>query len=171
VGRAWGASNLRASQCSLFASQFGPHRCAAGKTRRSSLPGRRPRSGTSDDFHSAASKYLRPREVVRGPRGAFAAEPFLACHFSPLGVSAQNQLSGQRQGPICAGQDRVGPKSNVRFGSKAIFAAKFIGPLDFVDCTPISVGDAGCVDHFQFWCSCHSRRPEFGRRPTILRRR
>ena len=35
---AWEASNLRASQCCSCASQFDPHRCAAGKTRRSSPP-------------------------------------------------------------------------------------------------------------------------------------
>jgi hypothetical protein len=58
-------------------------RCATGKTRRSSLPGRRPRSETSDCCRCYAGKYLRPREAARGPRGALAAGFFSTYRFSP----------------------------------------------------------------------------------------
>ena len=56
----------------LVCQSIRPHRCAAEKTRRSSPPDRRPRSETSDRFRDA-SKYQRPREVARRPRGALAA--------------------------------------------------------------------------------------------------
>ena len=85
---AWEASNLRASQCCSCASRFDPHRCAAGKTRRSSPPDRRPRSETSDRFGRDASKYPRPREVARRPRGALAAGSCSTYRFPWERVSA-----------------------------------------------------------------------------------
>jgi hypothetical protein len=66
-------SNLRASQCRSYASQFGRHRSAAGKTRRSSTSGRRPQSETSGRFGRDANKCQRLREVARRPRGARVA--------------------------------------------------------------------------------------------------
>src|SRR5262245_21295789 len=62
--------------------------------------------------------------------------PFLA-----MGEGAQHSASRylERQTPLCSGQDRVGPKSNVRFGSKAE-----VKTLHFDICfTPES--DVGCV--------------------------
>src|SRR5262245_39531943 len=80
---AWEASNLRASRCSSYANRFGPHRCAAGKTRRSWPPGRRRRLETSDRFGRDASKYQRPREVARRPRGTLEAGSCLTYRFPP----------------------------------------------------------------------------------------
>src|SRR5262249_31429360 len=65
--------NPIASQCSSYASRFGYHHCPAVKTKRSSPPGHQLRSETSDRFGCAASKYQRPREAARRPRGALAA--------------------------------------------------------------------------------------------------
>ena len=85
---AWEALNLRVSQCCAYASRFDPHRCAAGKTRRSSLLGRRPRSETSDRFGCGANKCQRLREVARLPRGALAAGSCSTYRFPQERVSA-----------------------------------------------------------------------------------
>src|SRR5262249_29108339 len=61
----------------------GPHHCAVGKPRRSSPLGHRPRSETSDRFGCDASKYQRPREVARRPRGALAAGSCSTYRFPP----------------------------------------------------------------------------------------
>ena len=94
-GHAWEASNLRASQCCAYASRFDHHRCAAGKTRRSSPPGRRPRSETSDRFGRDAGKYQRPREVARRPHGALAAGSCSTYRFPWERVSAELKESVQ----------------------------------------------------------------------------
>ena len=78
-----------------YARRFGPHRCAAAKTRRSSPPGRRPRSETSDRFGCDASKYRRPREVARRPRGALAAGSCSTYRFPWEMVSADIKESVQ----------------------------------------------------------------------------
>src|SRR5262245_30102280 len=56
----------------------------------------------------------------------------------------------ERQTLLCAGQDRVGPKSNVRFGSKADICSA----LDYVRFTPNS--DIDCI----FQCVCFGPKAE-----------
>src|SRR4029453_2140895 len=94
-GSCLGSSEPESFAMLLVCQSIWPHRCTTRKTTRSSLPGRRPRSETSDRFGSDASKYLTPREVVRGPRGALAVGFCSAYRFSPW------------ERGLCAAKDRL----------------------------------------------------------------
>ena len=73
----------------------GSSRTRFRRGRRSSPPDRRPRSETSDRFGRDASKYPRPREVARRPRGALAAGYCSTYCFPWEGVSADIKANVQ----------------------------------------------------------------------------